>query len=539
MTSGLARDRRRIRTTARRVFGHDLLLPGQEEGTLALLQGHDVLLVSPTGSGKSLTYQLAGILLGGCTVVVSPLLALQQDQIDGLAEGARGLSAARLSSAESDAERAAVLERAAAGDLDFLFLSPEQLANPAVAEALTAVAPTLWAVDEAHCVSVWGHDFRPDYFRLGELIARIGPARVVAMTATAAPPVRRDIVARLGLAEPRTIVTGFERDNIALEVVRCVTGDAQFETVLDTVDDAAASAGSGIVYCRTRKGAERYAAALAERGHRPVTYHAGLSQRRRDEAHREFMDGSAGVIVATSAFGMGIDKPDVRFVVHADVPESPDTYYQEVGRAGRDGEPARAVLVYRPEDLSLGRFFAAPVPEPADLTAVLDAVGDAGSTEPSAVTEHSPFGARKTGRLLNLLELARQTGAGDQRRELIGAAIERARARRSLDESRVDMMRGYAETSRCRAEFLLAYFGEQALEPCGHCDCCRAGLASPPSPVGDQGEYSMGDRVRHAEFGEGMVTDVHGDRITVIFEEVGYRTLSTTIIDEHDLLEPA
>ncbi|MDC5698292.1 RecQ family ATP-dependent DNA helicase [Intrasporangium calvum] len=550
MTSALTRDRRRIHSTARRVFGHDSLLPGQEETTLALLHGHDVLLVSPTGSGKSLTYQLAGLLLGGCTVVVSPLLALQQDQIDGLEAAAPDIRAARLSSAESESERAAVLERLAEGTLDFLFLSPEQLTNPSVRTALADAGPRLVAVDEAHCVSAWGHDFRPDYFRLGDLIAALGSPRVVAMTATAAPPVRRDIVERLALADHETIVMGFERDNIALEVARCVTPDDQWAAVLDTVDEAAGGGGSGIVYCRTRKDTERYSAALAERGHRPVTYHAGLGRRRRDDAHRAFMDGTADVIVATSAFGMGIDKPDVRFVIHADVPESPDTYYQEVGRAGRDGKPSRALLVYRPENLSLGRFFSTPVPARADVAAVLAAVaaaeaadGPAAGTDPRVVAAHSPFGVRKTGRLLGLLRLARDAGLdadGVSVDTLVDAVVQRAEGQRALDRSRVDMMRSYAETTRCRADFLLAYFGEEhegRCGRCGHCDNCHSGLAEERRPDADV-TFEIGDQVRHPEFGEGTVTDLQDDRVTVLFEQVGYRTLAMALIDDQGLLEP-
>ena len=199
-----------VSKVAREVFGHSSLLPGQEAAITAALDGHDVLLVAPTGSGKSLVYQVAGVATGGCTLVVSPLLALQQDQVGALSSEAVGLRAARLSSAESAAERAATMADARAGELDFLFLAPEQLANDEVRAQLAEIAPSLVAVDEAHCVSAWGHDFRPDYFRLGDLLADVGAPRVVAMTATAAPPVREDIVERLAMRDPRTVVTGFE-----------------------------------------------------------------------------------------------------------------------------------------------------------------------------------------------------------------------------------------------------------------------------------------------------------------------------------------
>lgn len=524
----------RAQEAAERHFGHDTLLPGQEETIRALLDGHDVLLVSPTGSGKSLTYQVAGVLLEGCTVVVSPLLALQHDQIQGLAELGPELRAARVSSAETDAQRQQALEQAASGELEFLFLSPEQLANPDVLDAVARVSPSLVAVDEAHCVSAWGHDFRPDYFRLGDLIDQVGRPRVIAMTATAALPVRDDIVDRLGLRDHRTVVTGFERDNIALEVVRCTTPEEQRSTVLDRV---AATEGAGIVYCRTRKGAEEYAAALAETGRRTAVYHAGLSRRRRDEAHAAFMDDRVDTIVATSAFGMGIDKPDIRFVVHADVPESPDTYYQEVGRAGRDGEPAAATLVYRPEDLSLGRFFTAGIPKPDDVVAVLAAVEATGGTDPAAVRERTGFGARKAGRILNLLELAVETGGRlDGGGETVDAVVERAEAQRRLEESRVEMMRGYAETTRCRADFLLAYFGEEADERCGICDNCRAGVAD-EVVTGEGSAYPLQSHVRHDEFGEGTVTDLEEDRITVLFDDAGYKTLSLELVDSDGLLE--
>jgi ATP-dependent DNA helicase RecQ len=519
--------RDRIRETVQQRFGHHRLLAGQEEATAALLDGHDVLLVAPTGAGKSLVYQVAGLLLTGPTLVVSPLLALQHDQIEGLAE--LGLRGGRLSSAESAGERAETLRAAAAGELDFVFLSPEQLANDEVRERVASLQPGLVAVDEAHCVSAWGHDFRPDYFRLGDLIADLGRPRIVAMTATAAPPVREDIVSRLGLEDVRTVVTGFARPELVLSVRRVVDEDEQRRTVLEQV---AAQQGSGIVYCRTRPAAEAYAEALAEAleedGRRVAAYHAGLSGQRRDRVHEAFLDGRVDVVVATSAFGMGIDKPDVRFVVHAQAPESPDTYYQEVGRAGRDGDRATGLLVYRPEDLSLGRFFSPGVPRKAAVRTVAEA-RDRGDDP-----ETTGLGVRRLRRIRNLLELAAESRPDE---DPVEAALELAEAHRSLERSRVDMLRGYAETQRCRMEFLVGYFGEPVEGRCGSCDNCRADVA--PDPADERhAPYPVQTRVAHPEFGEGVVTDVEKDRLTVLFDDVGYRTLSLELVLGEHLLDP-
>jgi ATP-dependent DNA helicase RecQ len=462
--------------------------------------------------------------------VVSPLLPLQVHQIRRLGETEAAPAAARLSSAESASEREQVLEAAEAGDLDFLFLSPEQLASDEVRARLARIEPTLVAVDEAHCVSTWGHDFRPDYFRVGDLLADLGDPRVVAMTATAAPPVREDIAERLHLADHRLVVSDFRRDNLALSVVRAVSEDAARVTVLDLVQGAH---GPGIVYCRTRRSTEEIAAAVEEAGRRATCYHAGLGRRRRDEAHEAFMADEVDVIVATSAFGMGVDKPDIRWVVHAQVPEAPDTYYQEVGRAGRDGEPAVGCLVYRPEHLSLSRFFSGGVPGEGDVRRVLRAVDEVGDTDRRAVQEACGLGPRRTGRILNLLELVR--ASSDEPADLVAAVVERAQAQKRLERSRVEMMRTYAETMRCRTEWLQGYFGEEDRERCGECDNCRSGTAEVPAV--DVDGPAVQTRVRHPEFGVGTVADREDDRITVLFEEVGYRTLALDVVEEHGLLD--
>ena len=513
------------------MYGIEQLLPGQLDAVGALLEGHDVLLVAPTGWGKSLVYQLAGPLLDGLTVVVSPLLALQEDQVKAINDNAAGPGAARVSSAESAAQLEEAWADAETGRIDFLFLAPEQLVAEETRQRVARLRPVLVAVDEAHCVSGWGHDFRPDYRRLAEVVDALGRPRVVATTATAAPPVREDIAAHLGLHDHREVTFGFARDNIALDVRRCATADDQQQQVLDTVLDASA-AGQGIVYCRTRPATGEYADRLAEAGLRTATYHAGMSAARRSEVHAAFADGEVDVVVATSAFGMGIDKPDVRFVVHAQVPESPDTYYQEVGRAGRDDGPARGVLVYRPEDLSLGRFFSTGVPRRDTVGAVLGAAEAVGA-EPAAVTEHSGLGRRTVTRILNLSRQAREIGR-DLPDDPVAAVVAIAEQHRALERSRVEMMRGYAETDRCRAGFLLGYFGEQVTGRCGTCDNCREGRAA--DPVVDQA-FPVQARVVHDDFGDGTVTDVEEDRLTVLFDEVGYRTLSRELVHGNGLLE--
>jgi ATP-dependent DNA helicase RecQ len=529
------------RRVARDVFGHPDLHPGQQEAIAGLLEGNDVLLVSATGSGKSLVYQVPGVLIEGCTLLVSPLLALQRDQLDSLPEDRR-TAGARISSAETDAQREAALDAALRGDLEFLAVSPEQLANDRVRARLAAVRPSLVAVDEAHCVSTWGHDFRPDYLRLGELVQDIGQPRLVALTATAAGPVRDDIVERLHLRNPRVVVAGFGRENLALRVERCTDQSDQVDKVVAEVAGRRDGLGTGlgILYCRTRRSTESYAARLVDEGLRATVYHAGLGSRARQQAHESFHRGDVDVVVATSAFGMGIDKPDVRYVVHAEVPESPDTYYQEVGRAGRDDLPADGVLFYRPEDLALGRFFSGGVPDRGHVFAVVQELSRDPQVSRSELQARTGLGARRVGRVLNLRNDV--LGSPDPPRdveETVEAVIGRAEAQRRLEQSRVEMMRAYAETTRCRMEFLLAYFGEQVPAVCGRCDTCASGTAPAAFAAARPGAttYDVGADVVHRTFGPGSVVDVEGDTITVLFDDVGYRTLAVDVVERKGLLE--
>jgi ATP-dependent DNA helicase RecQ len=522
-----------ISTTARDVFGWDELRPGQAEAVSAVLSGRDVLLVMPTGGGKSAVYQLPALHLDGPTIVVSPLIALQRDQVEGLTRrGDEEATARAVSSAVPKSERREALEMAGRGQLEFVFLAPEQLANDKVRSQLRGARPSIVAVDEAHCVSTWGHDFRPDYLRLGELIDDLGDPRprVVALTATAAQPVRDDIVERLALRDPEVIVQGLSRPNIALQVVRCQSGEEQDSLV---VERAAAQAKPGVVYTATRKEAERYAAQLADLGLRAAAYHGSLKRRDREESQRRFLEEDLDVMVATSAFGMGIDKPDIRFVIHARIPDSPDSYYQEIGRAGRDGEPAVAILLYRPEDLGLRQFFASGLPDKGDLERVAELLRGRGrDTTRKELQAASGLGPRALGRILNLLvdaDVSDPPAAASY-------ALRRAEGHQRLERSRIEMMRAYAETDQCRRQFLLAYFGERLDEPCGNCDRCAAGTAQQEGDLPADLPFDLQAPVRHKDFGAGVVMSYEDDRVTVLFEEAGYRTLMLAAVKESGLL---
>jgi len=538
--------RDRIERAAREVLGFQSLRPGQVEAAESVLAGQDTLAVLSTGSGKSAIYQLAGLLSKGATLVVSPLIALQRDQVDALRE--RALGAAQLNSSVPEGERAEALAELAEDSLEFLFLAPEQLGNPEILDELAAGAPSLVVVDEAHCISEWGHDFRPDYLRLGAAIETLGHPPVLALTATAAPPVRDEIVERLGLRDPEIVVRGFDRPNIDLAVERFHDDRHKDEALLDAV---AAAAKPGIVYAATRKRTEELAAALAEHGVEATAYHAGLKASEREAAQERFMDGGLEAIVATTAFGMGVDKADVRFVFHAEVPESVDSYYQEVGRAGRDGEPAQAILFYRPEDLGLRRFFAGTGRVGADeLREVAEAVS--GARDPIAPTELQEQTELSQTKLATAVSRLEDAGAvevlptGHVARppsappidEAVGEALQSEEDRREFERSRLDMIRAFAETGACRREFVLSYFGEPFEGPCGRCDNCRAGRVHEDDDADEP--FALGARVAHPEWGEGVVQRYDSDRaVVVLFDDVGYKTLALEVVLERGLLEPA
>ena len=337
------------------LYGFDAFRPGQEQAVRDTLGGRDVLVVMPTGSGKSLCYQLPALMRPDLTLIVSPLVSLMTDQVQALERIAPERVA--LINGQQDAEtNRRVLEAAASGRLRLLYVAPERFASPGFLDRLSRTRIGLFVVDEAHCVSQWGHDFRPDYFRLADAARALGAEAIVASTATATPRVASDIVERLGLRDPARIATGFDRPNLSFTVVPAASKDVAQEAITRVLDDPAAR--PAIVYSGTRADCDRLAGRLGdELGLHVITYHAGLSRRERAEAQRRFMAGEAPVVVATNAFGMGVDKPDVRTVCHAAVPGSIEAYYQEAGRAGRDGRPARALLFSSDKDKGLHVFF--------------------------------------------------------------------------------------------------------------------------------------------------------------------------------------
>jgi ATP-dependent DNA helicase RecQ len=364
------------------------------------------------------------------------------------------------------------------------------------------------------------------------------------MTATAALPVRDDIVERLRLRDPAVVVTGFARENLALGVVRATTADEQRRTVLALVETGE---GAGIVYCRTRRSAEEYAAELTGRGRSTAVYHAGLPKRERTQVHEEFLAGRVPLIAATSAFGMGIDKPNIRWVTHVALPDSPDSYLQEIGRAGRDGEPAQAVLLYRPEDIALQRYFTGGAPSEPELAALAAALRTGTPQGRTALAEHTGLGPRKLPQLLALLEHVGAAHTVQHGRwtvpryapppaEAARLALQEAERHQRLQRSRIDMMRGLAETAGCRTQALLSYFGEHLSRPCGHCDNCQAGTAKVGRATGP---YPLHSAVRHASWGQGTVMRYEDDRMVVLFDEVGYKTLSVAVVQRQGLLAPA
>jgi len=530
----------RLRRAARRQFGWRTLRPGQLTAMRAILKRRDALVVLPTGGGKSAIYQVPASLLAGPTVVISPLLALQQDQITALNErGVPHLRAVRISSAETPHQRAAALDAVRRGQARFLYTTPELLSTPERLDEVRALRPALVAVDEAHCISAWGYDFRPDFLALGHLIRALGRPPVVALTATASPPVRDDIVARLGLRDPRIVVTGLDRPNLFLEAVHCPDEEYRWRRLLALLREGGEP---GIVYVPTRRAVEELTERLTAAGFAAGGYHGALPKGERTQRHEDFLADRIAIMVATSAFGMGIDKPNIRWVAHLALPDSPDSYLQEIGRAGRDGAPARAVLLYRAEDMALQRYFVGGLPDGThlrDLAALLRT----GAGSRAELAERSGLGTRRLGQLLALLE---QVGAVTTVHNRLSVpryapepataarqAREEAERQQTLQRSRVDMMRQFAESPNCRGQSLLAYFGEHLGRPCGHCDNCYSGSAAAPVT---SGPFPLHSTVRHAEWGTGLVLRYEEDRVTVLFDDVGYKTLSVPVVREQGLL---
>ncbi len=518
-----------IRDVARTRFGFAELRTGQLAAITAAVEGRDVLAVLPTGGGKSAIYELAGLLREGPTVVVSPLIALQDDQLAHLR--AADLSAIVLNSQQSAREHAAALEASCRPET-FVFLSPEQLGNAETQDALRRARPGLFAVDEAHLISQWGHDFRPDYMRLSAQAERLEAPVRMALTATAAPPVQDEIVRRLGLRDPAVVIGDFDRPQLRLAARRVRTLDDKHE---ELVAAAAELDGAGIVYAATHAEAEAARDALAAAGHAVTLYHAGLGPKARREAMAAFLDGSARVVAATVAFGMGIDKPDVRWVVHVDPPPSLDAYYQEIGRAGRDGEVAHARLLFRPEDFGAAVHFATGGVSAKTVARVAAELA----------TEAELEGTRgETAALVRLVDVGAAvwkpggsvgwTGALD-----VAAAVEASNAEAAredeVERSRLDMMRRYAEHTGCRRSFLLSYFGQDYGGSCGTCDTDSAGSSDDAAPR----PFEVGERVASDRWGEGTVQRYDGDQLTVLFDEHGYRDLLVPLVVERRLLRRA
>jgi ATP-dependent DNA helicase RecQ len=457
------------------LFGFAGFRPGQRETIEAVLGGRDALTVMPTGGGKSLTYLLPGFLLPGLTVVVSPLISLMQDQVSKLE--ARRLPAAAVNSQIPWSRQREILDDVRAGRLKVLFVAPERFRNARFMTALAQAKVSLLAVDEAHCVSQWGHDFRPDYLRLREAAAACGRPPVLAVTATATQQVREDIVEQLGLHDDRLVlVRGFDRPNLHLAVHQ-VSGGRQAKLNLLVAALGQAPKGPGIVYCATRKNTETVAKALRKAGRTKVgVYHAGVPDERRRSVQERFFAGKVELVVATNAFGLGIDKQDLSFVMHHDLPGSLEAYYQEAGRAGRDGRDARCGLVFAPQDIHLQKYFIRSSHPERSLVREVARFAHRVGPDPARIERQLTTRASRKAieSALRLLDQA------DGRLEHVDFAAVEARA--AHETALLEAMIGYAYGRGCRRSTILSYFGAPGGARCQNCDRCANAPQLQPAP---------------------------------------------------------
>ncbi|HWV38752.1 MAG TPA: ATP-dependent DNA helicase RecQ [Vulgatibacter sp.] len=484
-----------------RHFGFSAFRPGQEAVVASVLAGTSTVAVMPTGAGKSLCYQLPAMLLPGTALVVSPLVALMKDQVDSLQ--ARGIAATFINSSIDDGEKARRIDAMRRGEFKLVYVAPERFRSSAFLDALADVPLSLYAVDEAHCISQWGHDFRPDYTRLGQVRWILRPPRTLALTATATPEVREDIVRVLRLKDPKVSVAGFDRPNLFFEVVKVANEHEKLSRIVQ-----AAGKGGGIVYCATRRDVEKVAAMLDDRGIRSLAYHAGMDDDDRRRVQDAFMERDDAVVCATNAFGMGVDKPTIRFVAHFAIPKAIEAYYQEAGRAGRDGEAARAFLLFNHADVFLQeRLIEANHPSPALLADVWRKLasmpsGEIPERQLAAAASASPL---QVGAALKALERAghvHRTPRGFALPE--GAAADELRVdleaiarRRERELAMLRRMAGYAYHTGCRRKYLLGYFGDEPKE-CSGCDACSGPTPAPAveAPPARSSRRGRGERSR-------------------------------------------
>lgn len=470
------------------IFGFEEFLSGQQEIVDCILAGKDGLAVMPTGGGKSLCYQLPGLVKEGVTLVVSPLIALMKDQVDALQ--AKGVAAEVINSTQSWDEQKGILDRVRAGEVKLLYVAPERFRAGSFTSAMSQVEIAMLAIDEAHCLSQWGHDFRPDYLRLGKARSELGNPQCVAFTATATPVVRADILQVLSLQEPFETITGFARPNLSFNITPVAKKADKFVRLREII----AEYKTGIIYCATRKKVDEVSETLASWGLKVAAYHGGMTDQERDRIQDSFISRKKDVAVATNAFGMGIDRSDVRFVAHFEVPGSVEAFYQEAGRAGRDGEAAWCELLWNFADTRTQEFFLEGVnPGPGvvrDLYHWLQSSADGKNEVFRSLDEmRDELGVSNGMAVGSALSLLARSGyvqrfdvpgqrmrgtrllKADQALQLDEKAMAEKERR---DRQKLDAMVSLCESGGCRQEWILDYFGEEGTE-CGTCDVCRSG----------------------------------------------------------------